>query len=236
MECGRYVKERAWFYLSAKGPGRAPHEPEDHRVGYRRLLEGGFVVLLGGHLVGCAEPAAVVNPDISEGEAVLAALEHVAALKWGGGSTLLVEGKLAVAHDGEEPLSESTRGFLDGVFEARGWRWSTGDPLVPTGNCAFPLGDCRLKDPTELHLTFSVRPWPGPEDHAPDTAGSSWLHPWSQFVVEPVSGQEGYKVHVEWLSSFRWRGGDRAELGGEGLLVTRQPEGWSVEVVMNWIT
>ena len=71
-------------------------------MGYRRLLKGGFVVLLGGHLAGCGEPAAVVDPDISKGEAVLAALEHVAALKWGGGSTLLVEGKLAVAHDGEE--------------------------------------------------------------------------------------------------------------------------------------
>jgi len=55
--------------------------------------------------------------------------------------------------------------------------------------------------------------------------------------VKPVVGEEGYKVHVEWLSSFRLReGGHRATLGGEELLVTRQPEGWVVEVIGSWIT
>lgn len=209
----------------------------DYLNSRRRLLGRGVVVTL---LLSQA-PACVTfgegDPDISKGEAVLAALEHVAALKWGG-STLLVEGKLAVAHDGEEPLSEATRGFLDGVFEARGWRWSTEDPLMPNENCRHPSQACRMKDPTELHLTFSVRPWPGEEDHAPDTAGSSWLHPWSQFVVEPVSGQEGYKVHVEWLSSLYSErlGRDWAELGGEGLLVTPGSDGWEVKRVMRWIT
>jgi hypothetical protein len=96
------------------------------------------------------------------------------------------------------------------------------------------MGDCRLKDPTELHLTFSVRPWPGEEDYAKEP--SEPLAAVDAFVVEPVPGREGYKVHVEWLSSFPWRGGHRAALGGEGLLVTRGTEGWSVEVVMSWIT
>ena len=205
------------------------HEPEDSRVTHRRLLAGGAVVAaLVGQATGCATFGGG-TPDTSEGEAVLAALEHTAARKWEGNSTL-VEGKLAVAYDGQNPLSESTRRFLDDVIEARGWRWSTEDPLVPTGNCRFPLGDCRLKDPTELHLTFAVKSWPAGED---DAADSSWPYPWRDFVVEPVPGQEGYKVHVEWLSSL---GRDLAELGGEGLLLTPGPDGWEVEVHMMWIT
>ena len=57
-------------------------------------------------------------------------------------------------------------------------------------------------------------------------------------MVEPVPGQEGYKVHVEWLSSFYSErlGRDWAELGGEGLLLTQGPDGWEVEVHMMWIT
>lgn len=54
--------------------------------------------------------------------------------------------------------------------------------------------------------------------------------------MEPVAGQEGYKVAVRWLGSFTWRGGHQAELGGEGLLVTRGDDGLVVERVMHWIT
>ena len=160
----------------------------------------------------------------------------MAARKWEG-SSILVESKLAVAYDGENPLSESTRRFMDDVIEARGWRWSTQDPLVPN-DCCHPSQACRLKDPTELHLTFAVKPWPAEEDYAADTADSSRPHPWTDFVVEPVPGQEGYKVHVEWLSSFYSErlGRDWAELGGEGLLLTPGPDGWEVEVHMQWIT
>ena len=155
-----------------------------------------------------------------------------------GRSSTVVEGKLAVAYGGGNPLFESTRRFLDDVIEARGWRWSAEDPLVPTGNCHFPFGDCRLKDPTELHLTFSVVPWPGAEELAPDAADSPRPHPWRDFAVEPVPGQEGYKVHVEWLISHHSArlGRDWAELGGEGLLLTPGPDGWEVEVRMQWIT
>ena len=192
------------------------------------------VALLCGCVVGCAKSVAGPSQDISEDEAVLAALEHVAAMKWEQRGATTVEGGLAVAYQGEAPLSESTREFLDAVFEARGWRWSTEDPLVPTGNCLFPGGDCRLKDPTELHLTFSVTPWPGEEDYAqkpPDPLAAL-----DAFVVEPVPGKGGYKVHVTWLSSYRWRGGHQAALGGEGLLVTRGNDGLVVESVMQWIT
>ena len=195
-----------------------------------------ILALLTVYALGCAGRVVEAGSDTAEGEAVLAALEHVAEIMWEPEWRTLVEGRAAIAHDGgETPLPESTRGFLDAAFEARGWRWSTEDPLVPTGDCAFPHGgDCRLKDPTELHLTFTVRPWPGEEDYAGEPFEP--LSALDAFFVEPVPGKEGYKVHVEWLSSFRWRGGNRAELGGEGLLVTRQPEGWVVEVVMNWIT
>ncbi len=85
-------------------------------MGYSRLLDGGFVVLLGGHLVGCAEPATVADPDISEGEAVLAALEHVAALKWEDSEiSTLVEGKAAAA--------AAARGVLLGADGRRGTAW-----------------------------------------------------------------------------------------------------------------
>ncbi len=206
-------------------------------MGHSRLLAGGAVVAaLVGHGTGCATFGGGA-PDTSEGEAVLAALEHMAARKWEGSSTL-VEGKLAVAYDGENPLSESTRRFLDDTIEARGWRWSTEDPLVPNEDCRHPSQACRLKDPTELHLTFAVKPWPAEEDYAAGTADSSWPLPWSDFVVEPVPGQEGYKVHVAWLSSLYSErlGRDWAELGGEGLLVTHGGSGWEVKRVMWWIT
>lgn len=192
------------------------------------------VALLVGCAAGCGRSIAEADQDAAEGEAVLAALEHVAAIKWGQRGTTTVEGKLAVAYEGEAPLSESTRGILDAVFEARAWRWSTEDPLVPTGNCLFPGGDCRLKDPTELHLTFSVTPWPGVEDYAEEP--SEPLAALDAFAVEPVPGKGGYKVHVTWLSSYRWRGGHRAALGGEGLLATRGQDGLVVESVMQWIT
>ena len=96
------------------------------------------VALLCGGVFGCAESIAGPGQETAEGEAVLAALEHVVAIKWGQRGTTTVEGKLAVAYEGEAPLSESTCGFLDAVFEARGWRWSTEDPLVATGSCVFP--------------------------------------------------------------------------------------------------
>ncbi len=194
------------------------------------------VALLCGCAAGCGRSIAEAHQEIAEGEAVLAALEHVAAMKWGERGTTTVEGRLAVAYQSEAPLSEATRQVLEAAIEARGWRWSTEDPLVPTGNCRFPGGDCRLKDPTELHLTFSVRPWPGAEDYAEQP--SEPLAAMDAFTVEPVPGQAGYKVHVAWLSSYHstWRGRDNAELGGEGLLVTRQPEGWVIEVILSWIT
>ena len=201
----------------------------------RRLLAGAVVVaLFSGYPAGSTRPIVEAFPDTSEGEAILAALEHVGTIKWGQRGTTTVAGRTAVAYSGEAPLSESTRGFLDEAFEARGWRWSTEDPLVPTGNCIFPSsGDCRLKDPTELHLTFSVKPWPGEEDYAGERSDGV---PWDDFVVEPVAGEEGYKVHVTWLGSLRWRDGHHAELGGEGVLVTRGTEGWVAEVRMSWIT
>ena len=199
------------------------------------LTRGVVVVVLGGHAVGCAKQVVEAGLDTSEGEAVLAALEHVAGLKWEQERPTLVRGRAAVAYRGEKPLSEPTRGFLDAAFEARGWRWSTEDPLVPTGNCFFPSeGDCRLKDPTELHLTFSVWPWPGEADYAGEPSGL----PEEEFYVEPVAGEEGYKVHVQWLSSYysQRRDRDQAELGGEGVLVTRETDGWTVKSVMTWIT
>ena len=191
------------------------------------------VALSLGCAVGCARSTGGDSQD-AEAEAVLAALEHVAEMMWEPEWRTRVEGKAAIAHDGEKPLSASTRSFLNEAFAERGWRWSTEDPLVPTRSCVFPDGDCRLKDPTELHLTFSVTPWPREEDYAEEP--SEPLAAPDAFVVEPVPGKEGYKVHVEWLSSFRRHDGHQAELGGEGLLVTPQPGGWVVEVVMSWIT
>ena len=70
---------------------------------YRRILAGGAVVtLLISHAPGCAT-FGEADPDTSEGEAVLAALEHVAALKWDARGTTTVEGRLAVAYDREKP-------------------------------------------------------------------------------------------------------------------------------------
>ncbi len=199
------------------------------------LLAGAVIVAMAGvHAAGCAKPVLEADPPVTEGEAVLAALEQVAEAKWGQRGTIMVRGQAAVKYEGEEPLSESTRTFLDEAFEARGWRWSTEDPLVPTGDCAFPGGDCRLKNPAELHLTFSVWPWPGEEDYAEKPESSSF----DRFRVEPVAGEEGYKVHVQWLSSFPSSrlGRPQAELGGEGVLVTRGTDGLVVKGVMQWIT
>lgn len=200
----------------------------------RRLLARIVVVaLLSGFVSGLANPAVAAGQNTSEGEAILAALEHVAEMKWGQGGTVMVRGQAAVKHAGEDPLSESTRGFLDEAFESRGWRWSTEDPVVPTG-CGFPSGDCRLKNPTEVHLTFSVVP-PSAEGGCAEQqpGGSTPPH----FCWEPAPGEERYGIHVEWLSTLRlWRGGTLAELGGEGLLVTRGTDGWEVDIQMLWIT
>lgn len=197
------------------------------------LAFGVVVTLTGGHSAGCAGADIEVNPVTAEGEAVLAALEHEAARWWKVEGTTLVEGRVAVAHEGEPALSEPTRAFLDDAFARRGWRWSSEDPLVPTGNCAFPFGDCRLKDPTELHLTFSVKPWPGEEDYRPQP---SFPPPPPEFFVEPVKGREGYKVSVTWLSSFERGDGHRADTGGSGSLVTPGSRNWVVEVVLTWDT
>lgn len=186
-------------------------------------------------LAGCARQFAGAGSDTSEGEAVLAALEHVAAIMWEPDGTTVVKGKLAVAYRGDEPLLESTRSFLDDALEARGWRWSTDDPRVPNEDCRHPSQACRLKDPTELHLTFTAWRWPAEEDYAGDAAASL---PHDRFVVEPVPGEEGHKVHIEWLSSYHSNrlGRDWAELGGEGLLVTPGPDGLVVERQTWWIT
>jgi len=86
-----------------------------------------------------------------------------------------------------------------------------------------------LKNPTELHLTFSAWPWPGEEDYSEEKPD-----PWSErFRVDPVPGEEGYKVSVGWLNSFRRDGS--AESGGEGVLVTRGTDGLVVTEVMYWI-
>lgn len=205
------------------------------RTTRRMLRPVVFLALAGAHAAGCGHRVVEPDPPVTEGEAILAALEYVAEGKWGRSGTIMVRGQAAVRYRGEEPLSDSSRAFLDEAIEARGWRWSTEDPLVPTENCVFPGGDCRLKNPTELHLTFSVWPWPGAEDYGEEPTG-----PLSDdnFHVEPVPGEEGFKVHIEWLSSFhssRLRG-PRAELGGEGVLVTRGTDGLAVQSVMVWIT
>ena len=202
----------------------------------RRLRGRAIMVALAGvHAAGCAYHVVEPDPPVTEGEAVLAALEYMAEGKWGQSGTIMVRGQAAVRYRGAEPLSDSTRAFLDEALEARGWRWFTEDPLVPTGNCFFPSGDCRLKNPTELHLTFSVWPWPGEEDYGEEPTG-----PLSgdNFRVEPVPGEEGFKVHIEWLSSFHSSrlGRPQAELGGQGVLVTRGTDGLAVQSVMVWIT
>ena len=136
-----YVKEEASQLLSAQG-GRRTSTSAGPREGSREsnARTGGFQsdtpqiagwkrCRRGARRAGdrLRDLPAEVTPDTSEGEAVLAALEHMAA-RWWEGSSILVEGKLAVAYDGENPLSESTRRFMDDVIEARGWRWSTQDP------------------------------------------------------------------------------------------------------------
>ena len=91
-----------------------------------------------------------------------------------------------------------------------------------------------LSESTRGFLTFTVKPWPGEEDYAGE---ASRPLPWKGFHVEPVAGEEGYKVHVVWLSSFRrFGGGHGAVLGGEGVLVTRGTDGWVAEVRSSWIT
>lgn len=204
----------------------------------RRRMPGRAVLLAlaGAHAAGCGHRVVEPDPPVTEGEAILAALEYVAEGKWGRRATIMVRGQAAVKYRGDEPLSDSSRAFLDEAIEARGWRWSTEDPLVPTENCVFPGGDCRLKNPTELHLTFSVFPWPGAEDYGEEPTGP--LSDDDNFHVEPVPGEEGFKVHIEWLSSFHSSrlGRPLAELGGEGVLVTRGPDGLVVQSVTVWIT
>ena len=197
----------------------------------RGLRERAILVALAcAHAAGCGTPTVDTGPPVTEGGAILAALEHVAESKWGESGTIMIRGQAAVEYRGEEPLSESTRLFLDEAIAVRGWRWSTEDPLVPTGNCVFPSGDCRLKNPTELHLTFSVWPWPGEEDYSEEE-----LDPFlsERFRVDPVPGEEGYKVSVGWLSSLR---DGSAESGGEGVLVTRGTNGLVVTEVLYWIS
>lgn len=221
--------------ITVSGTTRIPRDTRGALffAGSPLLARAVLVTLASAQALGCDNRVVEAHPPVTEGEAVLAALEHVAEAKWGQRETIMVRGQAAVKYEGEEPLSESTRAFLDEALEARGWRWSTEDPLVPTGDCAFPGGDCRLKNPAELHLTFSVWPWPGEEDYAEGQPEPSSLN---RFRVEPVAGEEGYKVHVEWLSSFKWRDGHMAELGGRGVLVTRGTDGLVVKDVMLWIT
>ncbi|MDE2793737.1 MAG: hypothetical protein OXL34_02865 [Gemmatimonadota bacterium] len=203
-------------------------------AGVRLLAQCVAAALAGAHAAGCDNRVVEADPPVTEGEAILAALEHVAEARWGQRGTIMVRGQAAVKYRGEEPLSESTGSFLDKALEARGWRWSTEDPLVPTGNCIFPSGDCRLKNPTELHLTFSAWPWPGEEDYSEEEP-----EPLSErFRVEPVRGEEGYKVSVGWLSSYHSerRGRDQAVTGGEAVLVTRRADGLVVKIVGGWIS
>ena len=189
-------------------------------------------MLLGGHLVGCAEPAAVVDPATSAGEAIVAALDHVAATKWEDSS--LSNGKTAIAHDGEAPLSESTRSLLDEALAARGWHWSAGDPLVPTGDCGFPFGDCRLKEPVELHMTFSV----GTAIETPQHEAVPLPPPPGGFYVNPGDLEGRHDVSVRYISGYYSMrlGRNQALTGGFGMLVTRGTDGWVVKVVMEWIT
>lgn len=220
--------------ISTASSGQQPAGPGDRRARPRHWPSPRIVVLavLSAHTLGCAGRVVEAGPETAEGEAVLAALEHVAEIMWEPEPEILVAGTAAIAHDGERPLTPYTRGFLNTAFEARSWRWSTEDPLT-TENCRFPRDHCQLKDPTELHLTFAVWPWPGEADFAGEPSSRSV----NEFVVEPVAGREGYKVHVEWLVSLRLReGGHRAVLGGEELLVTLESEGWVVDVIGSWIT
>jgi len=220
--------------ISAASSGRQQTGPGDAPVRTRSRPSPRVAVLalLSAHALGCASRVVEAGSTTAEGEAILTALEHVAEIMWEPEREILVAGRAAIAHDGERPLTAYTRGFLNTAFEARSWRWSDENPLT-TENCRLPTDYCQLKDPTELHLTYAVWPWPGEADYAGEPSSLSV----NEFVVKPVVGEEGYKVHVEWLSSFRLReGGHRAVLGGEELLVTRQPEGWVVDVIGSWIT
>ena len=105
-------------------------------------------------------------------------------------------------------------------------RWKTRS-FLPAIVC-FPGGDCRLKNPTEVHLTFSVWPWPGDETTRRHDQESLSL---DRFHVEPVPGEQGYKVHVEWLSSYHSSrfNGPQATLGGirESWLHGEPTDWWS---------
>lgn len=203
--------------------------PSGRRLRGRAIL----VALAGAHAAGCAYRVVEPDPPVTEGEAILAALEYVAEGKWGRSGTIMLRGQAAVRYRGEGPLSDSTRAFLDEALEARGWRWFTEDPRVPRG-CVIASVNCRLKNPTELYLTFSVWPWPGAEDRGEEPTGPL---PDDYFHVEPVPGEEGYKVHVEWLNSVqRDQRGPYTDLGGAGVLVTRETDGLAVQSVMVWIT
>lgn len=199
----------------------------------RRLLARGLVVALPiGLAAGCGARFAGVDPDTSEGEAIVAALDHVVATKWNDAS--LSNGKTAIAYDGEEPLSESTRSLLDEALAARGWHWSAGDPLVPTGDCAFPGGDCRLKEPVELHMTFSV----GTAIEMRQDEAVPPPPPPDGFYVEPGDLEGRHDVHVRYISGYYSErlGRNQAYMAGFGMLVTRGTDGWVVKVVMQWIT
>lgn len=179
-----------------------------------------------------AAPAVEVDPETAEGEAIVAALDHVAATKWNDAS--LSKGKTAIAYRGEEPLSASTRSFLDEALAARGWHWFAGDPLVPTGDCGFPFGDCRLKEPLELHMTFSV----GTSIEMRQDEAVPPPPPPDGFYVDPGDLEGRHDVHVAYISgSYSERlGRNQAFAAGFGMLVTRGADGWVVKVVMEWIT
>jgi len=116
-----------------------------------------ILALLSAYTLGCAARVVEAGSATAEGEAVLAALEHVAGVMWEPEGGIAVDGRVAIAHDGEKPLTTSTRTLLDAAFKAQGWRWSMENPLT-TENCRLPTDYCQLKDPTELHLTYAV--WP----------------------------------------------------------------------------
>ena len=108
---------------------------------------------------------------------------------------------------------------------------------MPNEDCRHPSQACRLKDPTEVHLTFS---WvlPSGEACAAEQSVPPRPPPPGEFCWEPVAGEERHGVHVEWLSSLYSErlGRDWAELGGEGLLLTHGPNGWQIKRMMSWIT
>ena len=161
-----------------------------------------LVVLLSGYSLGCQNQVVVAVSNTAEGEAILTALKQVAAIKKGAARE-----NVAVKHGDATPLSESTRGFLNEAFATHGWRWSVENPLVTPEECAFPIGNCSLKDPKELHLTF---------------------------YVKPLTEDKAYNVHVVWLSSYGPDG--NAGLGAHGVSVTRDPKGWRAKAHLAWIS